>query len=102
MGELADYEDRLIEEWERYRDFVFENLDDDSADDIIKEAGKSLYDWADQKSGNYESLRIRARVTESYVIRGSYHLLADNQPLPRVYWHPLFLKNITTILEEFK
>lgn len=102
LGELADYEDRLIEEWERYRDFVFENLDDDSADDIIKEAGKSLYDWADQKSGNYESLRIRARVTESYVIRGSYHLLADNQPLPRVYWHPLFLKNITTILEEFK
>lgn len=97
-GEIEDYEDRLVDEWSRYRDVVFEDLDGNSAEDVLQRAGKELYKWADQQSGNIESLRIRARVTEPYVTRGSFHILADVAPEPRVYWHPRFLERLGKIL----
>ncbi|WP_324617595.1 ABC-three component system protein [Herbaspirillum camelliae] len=50
-GEMEEYEDRLIDEWSRYRDVVFEELDEDSADAVLLEAGKALYQWADLESG---------------------------------------------------
>lgn len=97
-GEIEDYEDRLVDEWGRYRDVVFEELNDNSAEDVLLQAGRQLYTWADQQSGNYESLRIRARVTEPYVTRGSFHILADASPEPRVYWHPRFLGYLGQLL----
>ena len=42
-GEMEEYEDRLVEEWSRYKDVVFENLDDESADAVLIEAGRELY-----------------------------------------------------------
>lgn len=99
LGEVENYEDRLVDEWSRYRDVVFEDLDESSAEDVLQRAGKELYKWADQQSGNIESLRIRARVTEPYVIRGSFHILADATPEPRVYWHPRFLERLGKALE---
>lgn len=101
-GEIEDYEDRLVDEWSRYRDVVFEELDANSAEDVLLRAGRELYTWADQQTGNYESLRIRARVTEPYVTRGSFHILADAAPEPRVYWHPRFLDRIGQLLEVAK
>jgi hypothetical protein len=98
LGEIEDYEARLVDEWSRYRDVVFEALDESSAEDVLQRTGKELYKWADQQSGNIESLRIRARVTEPYVTRGSYHILADVAPKPRVYWHPRFLDRLGRIL----
>src|SRR6185312_15883928 len=32
-GEVEEYEDRLADEWSRYKDVAFENLRDDSAED---------------------------------------------------------------------
>lgn len=101
-GEIEDYEDRLVDEWSRYRDVVFEELDDSSAEDVLLTAGKELYRWADQQSGNYESLRIRTRVTEPYVTRGSFHILANSSPEPRVYWHPRFLDRLDQLLRASK
>lgn len=97
-GEIEDYEDRLVDEWSRYKDVVFEELDENSAEDVLQRTGKELYRWADQQSGNYESLRIRARVTEPYVTRGSFHILANAAPEPRVYWHPRFLDRLGQLL----
>jgi hypothetical protein len=100
--EIEDYEDRLVDEWSRYKDVVFEELDENSAEDVLLRAGRELYTWADQQTGNYESLRIRARVTEPYVTRGSFHILADAAPAPRVYWHPRFLDHLGQLLEVTK
>ena len=97
-GELEEYEDRLEDEWSRYRDVVFERLDRDSAESVLREAGKRLYEWADLESGNIVSLRIRERVTEPYVVRGCFHILANLAPSPRIYWHPLFLERLSDIL----
>jgi hypothetical protein len=101
-GEIEDYEDRLVDEWSRYKDVVFEELDENSAEEVLLRAGKDLYTWADQQSGNYESLRIRARVTEPYVTRGSFHILANVAPEPWVYWHPKFLERLGQLLRVSK
>ncbi len=97
-GELEEYEDRLEDEWSRYRDVVFEKLDEKSAETVLREAGQKLYQWADLESGNTSALRIRERVSEPYVVRGCFHILANINPLPRVYWHPLFLKRLSEVL----
>lgn len=97
-GELEEYEDRLVDEWSRYKDVVFEDLEDGSADEVLLAAGKELYRWADMESGNISALRIRERVTEPYVIRGGFHILANAGPSPRIYWHPRFLNRIGKVL----
>lgn len=98
-GEVEEYEDRLAEEWNRYKDVVFEKLKDDSAEETLREAGSTLYNWAEFETGKIESLRIRAHVTEPYVLRGSFHILADTTPKPKVYWHPRFLERLGDMLE---
>jgi len=98
-GEVEEYEDRLADEWNRYKDVAFEKLKDDSAEDALREAGATLYNWAEFETGKIESLRIRTRVTEPYVLRGSFHILADTTPEPRVYWHPRFLERLGQVLE---
>lgn len=97
-GEVEEYEDRLADEWNRYKDVAFEKLKDDSAEDALCEAGSTLYNWAEFETGKTESLRIRARVTEPYILRGSFHILADATPEPRVYWHPRFLDRLGKVL----
>ncbi len=97
-GEVEEYEDRLAEEWNRYKDVIFEKLADDSAEDALCEAGATLYNWAEFEIGKIESLRIRTKVTEPYVVRGSLHILADAMPEPRVYWHPRFIERVCKVL----
>lgn len=96
--ELEEYEERLESEWSRYRDVVLDDLPD-FAEKELKKAGREIYKWADQESGNIENLRIRARVTEPYVTRGSLHMLANATPEPKIYWHPNFLTSIKQALE---
>lgn len=98
LGEVEEYEDRLTDEWGRYKDVAFEKLKNDSAEEALREAGATLYNWAEFETGKIESLRIRARVTEPYVLRGSFHILADATPEPKVYWHPRFLDRLGEVL----
>lgn len=97
-GEVEEYEDRIADEWNRYKDVAFEQLKDDSTEDALRGAGATLYKWAEFETGRIESLRIRAQVTEPYVLRGSFHILADASPEPRVYWHPRFLDRLAEVL----
>jgi hypothetical protein len=98
-GEVERYDDRLVDEWQRLREVVCEELEDESPEEILRQAGRKIY--TDLSSGLNPNLRIRPQVTESYVTVGSYHILA-NEPTPRVYWHPQFLNRIQNILEEEK
>jgi hypothetical protein len=96
-GEIEEYEDRLVEEWARYREIVCENLTENSQADACLIAGKELYRWAERETNH---LRIRERVTEPYVVRGAFHILANINPVPRVHWHPHFLERLAEFLRE--
>jgi hypothetical protein len=73
-GEIEEYEDRLVDEWSRYREIVFEQLSDTGNDEARLVAGRELYRWAEMET---TTLRIRERVTEPYVVRGAFHILAN-------------------------
>lgn len=93
--EIEKYEDKLVDEWARYREIVCENITDESEDEACIRAGRELYKWAEQSTGQ---LRIRERVAEPYVVRGTFHILANGSPNPRVHWHPRFLEHLAKIL----
>lgn len=94
-NEIEKYEDKLTDEWARYREIVCENITDESTEEVCIAAGRELYKWAEQSTGQ---LRIRERVAEPYVIRGTFHILANGNPRPRVHWHPRFLQQLAKIL----
>jgi hypothetical protein len=95
-NEIEKYEDKLVDEWARYRELVCENITDESKDEACILAGRELYRWAEQSTGQ---LRIREHVAELYVVRGTFHILANGNPTPRVHWHPRFLERLAKILE---
>lgn len=95
-GEVHLYEDRLVDEWERVRLAVENEMDMDAASEQqLREAGREVLRWVELEA----DVRIRERVTEAYVMRGSYHMLANAGPDYRVWWHPKFKERVTGILE---
>jgi hypothetical protein len=85
-GEMTRFEARLVEEWKRAKSWA--SIKGLSNDAQVLEAGQRLYQWAENESRH---LQIRKQVTEDFIRRGSFHILADEKPEPRVYWHPKFL-----------
>lgn len=94
-GELETYDDRLVEEWARLREIIFEDLKDDTPEELLQETAKKLIN--DLSTGDRSNLRIRPRVTATFVTMGSYHILA-NDKIPRAYWHPRFNERVEEIL----
>ncbi len=94
-GELEQYDDRLVDEWARLREIVFEELDDCSPEELLQETGRKLLNQL-STIGN-PNLRIRTGVTATFVTMGSYHMLANDEA-PRVHWHPRFEERIEEIL----
>lgn len=82
VGEVYQYERRLVEEW----DLVFAAIKDEIGEAATAEAkeraARDVLRWAEQTV-----IPIRPRVTEPFVTRGSLHMLADER---RVGWHPEF------------
>lgn len=95
-GEIEEYEDRLVDEWGRYKDVIFDGLDIQGAEADLRKAGEAVYRWAEFES---DHIKIRERVTEPYVVRGGFHILANSSPTPRIFWHPLFLDRLSKVLK---
>lgn len=92
-GEIEEYEDRLVEEWDRYKAICCEGIDGASDEAVCLRAGRALYTWA---VTNTESLRIRRDVSEPYVVRGAFQMLANEDP-PKVHWHPRFMDKLAKV-----
>ncbi|MEN6438120.1 MAG: ABC-three component system protein [Syntrophobacter sp.] len=94
-GELETYDDRLVDEWARLREIVFEELEESSPEELLMRTGRELLNRL--STSDLSNLRIRPRVTATFVPMGSYHMLANDEP-PRVHWHPQFQERIEQIL----
>lgn len=92
--ELEKYEKKLVDEWERYVLALQDDCDYNEDDnEQCQKFGRDVYKWVDQVA----TIRIRPQVTEEYVMRGSFHLLADQNP-PRIWWHPQFVERLVQVL----
>jgi hypothetical protein len=93
--EVESYERRLIDEWGRFAAAMTEELAPAASEIELKKVGRQIFNWMEQTA----DLRIRLNVTEPYVMRGSFHILA-NKSAPSVWWHPRFLERLSEILAE--
>lgn len=91
--EISEYEVRLKEEWKRYQLQILDDATSPTNAEQDKSIGRQIYKWAE----NLTTVQIRERVSESYVSRGSFHILANAEPIPEIYWHPRFLEIISTV-----
>ena len=53
----------------------------------LQEIGRTIY-----KNLSDKKISIHKTIEENYIMRGSYHILADKEPEPKVYWHPKFIE----------
>ncbi|WP_214626133.1 ABC-three component system protein [Paenibacillus agaridevorans] len=93
ISELERYERRLHEAWEEYFEILIESGIEGLTSAELEAKGKALYDRLMQAN----HLNIRQGCTEPYVLKGSYHILADKEEIP-LGWHPHFKQ----ILERHK
>ncbi len=93
-GELELYDKRLVGEWARQREIIWEAIVDTTPEKELRSLGKKLLDTL--TTSDSERLRIRPRVTATFVLAGSYHILA-NEDEPHVHWHPYFRKRVQEI-----
>ena len=93
-NELQDYEAVLVDEWNRLFAIMKENLVDygeELTEQQKAKAGRDLF-------GNIENLNlpIRERVSQPFIMRGSYHDLANRM---MVGWHVDFMDRLCHLLK---
>lgn len=85
--ELSNYEDRLFREWqELYQSMVEEGIPPD--DEGCAKCGRKLFNDTQRLNIN-----IRDRFSEAFLMRGSFHMLA-NREQPPLGWHPKFVEKL--------
>jgi hypothetical protein len=97
--DLAVYEDKLKKEWRLYMAQLKDELDDESElddDAACIRLGKRVLMWVENVK---MPIRKNMPLGDDYVMRGSYHMLA-NHDTPPVYWHPRFLEQLERVVAE--
>jgi hypothetical protein len=81
----------LRDEWERRFEIMQENFTDTPTEEEIQKGGRELFNDIEQAK-----FYIRSRCTAEYIMRGSYHILADQL---RVGWHVDFRNHLNHLLQ---
>lgn len=89
--ELHKYEKRLLEEWEMIFDAMMDELGAEATAEAKESSARSVLAWAERAP-----LSIRKNVTEPFVSRGSFHMLAEES---RLGWHPEFREKLAELLD---
>lgn len=95
INDLDEYQKKLIDEWNRCFEIMKEDLEDKCGDEEITEnkkqsAGRSLFHKIEELN-----VPIKPKVIEPFIIRGTYHELANQL---KVGWHVDFLKHLSGLL----
>jgi hypothetical protein len=85
LDEVSKFETRLFEEWKHKYEIMQEAIYAELDERGLVRSGKGLYDWTQDHAPANAALFIRPQFPASYMVRGSYHMLADKL---RVGWHP--------------
>ena len=91
IGDLGNYERRLVREWEHVFEAMRDELGASAAEQAKEASARKILEWAERVS-----IPIRPAVTEAFVTRGSLHILADDL---RVGWHAEFRDRLAHLLE---
>lgn len=87
LNEFERFNNRLIDGWRQRFEIIREEVQPEHAEELTQSAGRKVYDWTQLDATSDHNLVIRPQVQGAYIIRGSYHMLADRK---HVGWHPHF------------
>ncbi|TOF05470.1 hypothetical protein CGJ29_19960 [Vibrio parahaemolyticus] len=90
--DVVKYERKLKDDWSRFRLSIIDELED-ADEKEIKKAGRTILNWVETQA----DIRIRKKVSQRFIMLGSYHILANKKP-PSLGWHPYFKKKLEEIL----
>jgi hypothetical protein len=93
-GELASYEQTLVEAWEPRHAAALEGLTQCCPPEMKVALGQSVFKWAEQDA----SFPLRS-VRERFITHGSYHILSNRFA---VGWHPDFKSDVPAPNEDGK
>jgi hypothetical protein len=88
--ELPRYERRLREEWQRHFSLRQPALGVEASEETQREIGLEIY-----RSLTERDIRIRTNCSEPFIMRGSFHMLADELSIG---WHPDFIERLKQLL----
>ena len=89
--DLHKYEKRLTEEWELVFEAMRDELGDTATDEAKEIAARSVLALVERTT-----ISIRPNVTEPFVSRWSFHMLADAM---EIGWHPEFRDRLARVLQ---
>lgn len=91
VNELGQYEQRLIDEWEHAFAAMEETLSEtnNATEEKVKE-GRQLFSDIEKRD-----IRIRPKCQEAFIMRGSYHILANQL---KIGWHVDFFDRLKQLL----
>ena len=92
VNELGQYEQRLIDEWERAFAAMEETLSEtnNAAEEEKAKEGRQLFSDIEKRD-----IRIRPKCQEAFIMRGSYHILANQL---KIGWHVDFFDRLKQLL----
>lgn len=91
--DISEYERKLVDGWNRFRISVIDELGE-AGEAELKKAGRSILNWVETQA----DIRIKPRVSEKFVMTGSYHILSNSNPA-KIGWHPDFMERLQKLIE---
>jgi len=85
FDEETNYEARLIAGWRERFAIMREGVAGNGDDTMLAQHGLRLYEWIVLEAPGKCQLWVRSDFQAEYMVKGSYHMLADQL---RVGWHP--------------
>lgn len=92
VNELGQYEQRLIDEWEHAFAAMEETLSEtnNATEEEKAKEGRQLFSEIEKRD-----IRIRPKCQEAFIMRGSYHILANQL---KIGWHVDFFDRLKQLL----
>lgn len=91
IGDIEEYEQRLIEEWETHFETMKETLGANVVETEKIKAAQELYSWVEKDA----DIPIKDKCREPFITRGSYQILSDKKVIG---WHLEFQARLETLL----
>ena len=91
IGDIEEYERRLVEEWETQFETMKDDLGEAAAEQEKTKAAQKLYGWVEKEA----NISIKDKCTELFITRGSYQMLSNKMV---VGWHLEFQSRLEKLL----
>ncbi len=93
FNEEERFEKKLKDCWLERFEIMREGISEGAEETLLVSSGSKLYQWITTEAPSRSNLWFRPDFQSEYMVKGSFHLLADTL---HVGWHPAFAERLKT------